>query len=74
MRKLNSNLAVDFISEQGNDAIEKTYVAYTPLENFMCIAVAESYDNEVRENSARLAVEAALTAFERKPSLKRICE
>lgn len=74
MRKLNSNLAVDFISEQGNDAIEKTYVAYTPLENFMCIAVAESYDNEVRENSARLAVEAALTAFERKPSLKRIRE
>lgn len=74
MRKLNSNLVVDFISEQGNDAIEKTYVAYTPLENFMCIAVAESYDNEVRENSARIAVEAVLTAFERKPSFKRIRE
>lgn len=74
MRKLNSNLVMNFISEQGNDAIEKTYVAYTPLEDYMCIAVAESYDNEIRENSARIAVEAVLTAFERKPSLKRIRE
>jgi len=74
MRKLNSNLVMNFISEQGNDAIEKTYVAYTPLDDYMCIAVAESYDNDIRENSARIAVEAVLTAFERKPSLKRIRE
>ncbi len=72
MRKLNSKLVMDFISEQGNDRIEKTYVAYTPLDNYLCVAVAESYDNDLEENSARLAVEAVLTAFEQKPSLKRI--
>lgn len=74
MRRLNSKLDVDFISEKGNDLSEKTYIAYTPLENYMCIAIAESYDNETGENSARIAVEAALAAFERKPSLKRIPE
>ncbi len=65
---------MDFISEQGYDSIDKTYVAYTPLENYVCIAIAESYDNETKENSAQIAVEAALTAFEKKPSLKRLKE
>jgi len=74
MRNLNSKLVMDFISEQGYDSIEKTYVAYTPLENYVCIAVAESYDNETEENSAQLAVEAVLTAFEKKPSMKRLRE
>lgn len=74
MRNLNSKLVMDFISEQGYDSIEKTYVAYTPLEKYVCIAVAESYDNETEENSAQLAVEAVLTAFEKKPSLKRLRE
>lgn len=74
MRNLNSKFAMDFISEQGYDSIEKTYVAYTPLENYVCIAIAESYDNETQENSARIAVEAALTAFEKKPSFKRLKE
>ena len=74
MRNLNSKLVMDFISEQGYDSIEKTYVAYTPLEKYVCIAVAESYDNEREENSAQLAVEDVLTAFEKKPSLKRLRE
>ena len=74
MRNLNSRLVMEFLSEQGYDPIEKTYVAYTPLENYMCIAAAESYDNETEENSAQIAVEAVLTAFEKKPSLKRLGE
>ena len=74
MRKLNSNLVMDFISEKGNDQIEKTYIACTPLENYMCIAIAESYDNETEENSAQIAVQAVLSAFVRKPSLKHIPE
>ena len=36
MRRLNSKLDVNFISEKGNDLAEKTYIAYTPLENYMC--------------------------------------
>ena len=74
MRNLNSKLVMEFLSEQGFDPIEKTYAAYTPLEHYMCIAIAESYDNEIEENSAQIAVEAVLTAFEKKPSFKRLSE
>lgn len=74
MRKLNSELRTKFISEKGNDKIHKTYVAYTPLDQFMCIAVSESYDNDTEINSAKLAVETVLSAFEKKPSLKKIKE
>lgn len=74
MRRLNSKLRTKFISEKGNDSIHKTYVAYTPLDQFMCIAVAESYDNDTEINSAKLAVETVLTAFEKKPSLNKIKE
>ena len=55
MRNLNSRFVMDFISEQGYDSIDKTYVAYTPLENYVCIAIAESYDNETKENQKLLA-------------------
>lgn len=71
MRRLNSKIRTKFISEKGNDSIHKTYMAYTPLSNFLCIAVAESYDNEEDINSARLAVETVLTSFEQMPSLKK---
>lgn len=74
MRKLNSKLETEFISEKGNDSIHKTYVAYTPLDQYMCIVIGESYDNDVDINSAKLAVQTVLTAFERKPSLKRLKE
>ena len=74
MRNLNSKLVMDFISEQGYDSIEKTYVAYTPLEKYVCIAVAESYDNETEENSAQLAVEAVLTAFETTAGIYTVCQ
>lgn len=72
MRKLNSKIITDFISEKGNDTIHKTYVAYTPLDEYICFAVAESYDNDTETNSAKIAVETVLSEFEKKPSLKRL--
>ena len=74
MRRLNSLLQTDFITEQCDDPINKTHFAYMPLDNFVCFAVAESYDNDVDIDSAKLAVEAVLTSFERRPSLKKIKE
>lgn len=72
MRKLNSKIITNFISEKGHDSIHKTYVAYTPLDKFICFAVAESYDNDTEINSAKLAVETVLSEFEKKPSFKRL--
>lgn len=70
MRRINSTIRADFISEQGIDKSGRTYFAYVPLENIVCYAVSESYDSDNDINSAKLAVEAVLTAFERKPSIK----
>ena len=72
MRRINSSLKVNFSSEKGADAIGKTYFAYIPLEDMVCYAVAESYDSDSDINSAQLAVESVLVAFERDPSFKNI--
>jgi len=72
MRRVNSSIIVDFNSEKGGDSSERTYFAYIPLENMACYAVAESYDGDNDINSAKLAVESVLTAFERNPSLKNL--
>ena len=69
MRKQNSSIKVNHITEKGIDSIGKTFFAHIPLENMVCYAVAESYDNDNDLNSAKLAVESALLAFERNPSL-----
>ncbi|MCL1976059.1 MAG: hypothetical protein FWG61_07875 [Firmicutes bacterium] len=72
MRRLNSSIIVDFYSEKGIDSVGRTYFAYVPLENMVCYAVAESYDSDNDINSAKLAVESVLTAFERNPSFKNL--
>ena len=72
MRRLNSSIIVDFSSEKGIDNIGRTYFAYVPLENMVCYAVAESYDTDNDINSAKLAVESVLTAFERNPSFRNL--
>jgi serine/threonine protein phosphatase PrpC len=72
MRRLNSSVKVDFISEKGIDGNNKTYFAYVPLENMVCYAIAESYDDDSDLNSAKLAVESVLIAFERNPSLRNL--
>ena len=68
MRRENSSIKVDFFSEKGAEKINKTYFGYVPLEDMACYAVAEGYDGDRDINSAKLAVESVLTAFERNPS------
>ena len=72
MRRENSSILVDFDSEKGMDNIDRTYFAYVPLEDMACYAVAESYDNDKDINSAKLAVESVITAFERNPSFRNL--
>ena len=72
MRRLNSSIKVDFVTQKGADSINRTYFAYIPLEDMVCYAVAESYDDDYDINSAKIAVDAVLTAFERKPSFRNL--
>jgi len=72
VRRLNSSVKVDFVLEKGVDNVDRTYFAYIPLENMVCYAIAESYDSDNDINSAKLAVESVLVAFERNPSFRNI--
>ena len=72
MRKQNSKFNVSYISEKGADEVNRTYFAYIPLENMVCYAVAESFDNDNDLNSAKIAVEAVLVEFERNPSFRNL--
>jgi len=72
MRRVNSSIVVDFNTEKGLDNVDRTYFAYIPLENMACYAVAESYDGDNDIDSAKLAVESVLTAFERNPSFRNL--
>ena len=70
MRRLNSLLETDHISDKGLDSRERTYFAFVPLNNYVCYAVAESYDDSVGIRSDQLAVESVLSLFQREPSMK----
>ncbi|MCL2151755.1 MAG: hypothetical protein FWH57_02170 [Oscillospiraceae bacterium] len=70
MRRANSSIKVDYNSEKGIDNSDRTFFAYVPLDDMACYAVAESYDGDKDINSAKLAVESVLTAFERNPSFR----
>ena len=72
MRRENSEIKVEYYSEKGVDNVDRTYFAYVPLEDMACYAIAESYDTDKDINSAQLAVESVLTAFERNPSFRNL--
>jgi len=72
MRRLNSSIKVDFLTDKGADSINRTYFAHIPLEDMVCYVVAESYDDDYNINSAKIAVDAVLVAFERKPSFRNL--
>ena len=72
MRRVNSSIKVDFVSEKGVDNVDRTFFAYVPLENMACYVAAESYDGDNDINSAQIAVESVLTAFERNPSFRNL--
>ena len=49
----------------------KDYFGFVELDGFACWAVAESFDNDSKLVSARLAVETVLNLFEKKPTISK---
>lgn len=69
MRKLNSQFATRFISEAGLDGQNGTYFGFVEMDRYYCMAVAEGYDGDGGQKSAKLAVDAAIEAFVQNPGL-----
>lgn len=71
MRKQNSLFRTDFISESGMEAWNRTYYGYVELDHYYCLAIAQSHDSDREADSARLAVDTAISLFTQKPSMSR---
>ena len=75
MRKENSEFNLNFLSQPGTGILHNNdYHGCSELEGFACYVVADGIrsGNDNREDlSARLAVEAVITAFNESPSISR---
>lgn len=63
MRKLNSQFVTTFVSEAGLGGQNGTYYGFVEMDRYYCMAVAEGYDGDGGQESAKLAVDAAIEAF-----------
>ncbi|MCL2837433.1 MAG: hypothetical protein FWE00_11990, partial [Defluviitaleaceae bacterium] len=75
MRKENSTFNLNFLSEPGAQVLHNNdYYGCSELDKFACYVIADgmlSGNDKHEDLSARLAVEAVITAFNANPSIKR---
>ena len=69
LRRLNSDFVTKFISESGTKPRNRDYFAFVEMDGFACWAISETYDNDPDMISAKLAVEAVISMFSKKPSI-----
>jgi len=71
MRKQNSTFKTAFISEAGSELKNNDYFAYVELDQFACYVVADGLNDMPDAESAKLAIETVLLAFEDHPSIRK---
>jgi len=75
MRKENSSFNLNFLSQPGVQVLHNNdYYGCSELERFACYVVAdglESGNSKRKDASARIAVEAIISAFNESPSIRR---
>lgn len=73
MRKQNSTFKTVFISEAGSELENNDYFAFVELEKYACYVIADGLNQIPDAESARLATQAIILAFQERPSMgKRI--
>lgn len=71
MRKQNSTFQAAFISEAGSELENNDYFAFVELERYACYVIADGLNELPDAQSARLAIETVLLAFQEHPSLRK---
>ena len=69
MRKQNSTFRTVFLSEAGGEPVNNDYFAYVELDNYACYVIADGLNEQPDAESARLAIETILLAFQERPSI-----
>lgn len=71
LRKQNSTFATSFISEAGAKLENNDYFAYVELEQYACYVIADGLNDLQSSQSASLATQAVILAFQSQPSMKK---
>lgn len=71
MRKQNSTFKTAFISEAGSGLENNDYFAFVELEKYACYVMADGLNDLPDAESARLATQTIILAFEEHPSIKK---
>lgn len=71
MRKQNSKFLTAFISEAGSELENNDYFAFVELDKYACYVIGDGLNDYPDEESALLAIETVLLAFQEHPSMKK---
>lgn len=71
MRKQNSTFKTAFISEAGSGLENNDYFAFVELDRYACYVLADGLNDLPDAESARLATQTIILAFEEHPSIKK---
>ena len=71
MRKQNSTFQTVFLSEAGGEPVNNDYFAYVELDKYACYVIADGLNEQPDAESARLAIETILLAFQERPSISK---
>ncbi|WP_018249123.1 PP2C family protein-serine/threonine phosphatase [Orenia marismortui] len=71
MRKENSKILTNFVTESGNFKKNRDYFAYVELDDMVCWVLADGLDSAQDILSAEIVAGSILNEFTEKPSMKR---
>lgn len=71
LRKQNSKFKTAFISEAGSGLENNDYFAFVELDQFACYVIADGLNDLPDAESARLAVQSIILAFQERPSMRK---
>ncbi len=69
MRRMNSEFRTANMSEEGQQLSNRDYFGYVEMDDFACYVLADSLDEELSINSAKLVVESIIRDFTEAPSM-----
>ena len=70
MRKVNSEFQTKYLSEEGQQLSNRDYFGYVEMDDFACYVMADSLDEDMDTNSARIVVESVIRSFGEHPTMK----
>lgn len=71
MRRINSEFQTKYISQEGQALTNRDEFGFVEMDDFACYVMADSLDDELTQNSAKIIVESLIRSFVEKPSMKK---